>query len=233
MGLDSVELILEVEDCFKIRISDSSCEKVTTVADLVAVVINHLPRYSSPCPTAQHFRTLRSQLSKTSEIPTRSFRPKTPLADVFPRPHRRRLWSKFAEGSQFVPPLVAPRAIDRGFLVTFWVCAFLWVVMMGIVFFALGGLAASGVGLGTLGIVAVLIVFLYKRCTLCFPQGCLTVADLVRLTMPTPMPSGAGDILAAENVVLQTVRQLTADQLGLSLDRVQPESRFVQDLGMG
>lgn len=52
MGLDSVELMLEVEDEFKIRLSDPECEGVRTVADLVALVMAHLPRSAGAGLTA-------------------------------------------------------------------------------------------------------------------------------------------------------------------------------------
>jgi acyl carrier protein len=42
MGLDSVELVLEIEKYFEIRISDAEAEKISTVQDMVDVVASHL-----------------------------------------------------------------------------------------------------------------------------------------------------------------------------------------------
>jgi acyl carrier protein len=42
MGLDSVELVLEIEKYFEIQISDAEAEKISTVQDMVDVVASHL-----------------------------------------------------------------------------------------------------------------------------------------------------------------------------------------------
>jgi len=42
MGLQLVELVLELEERFKVRISDEECERVTTVAEMAAVVSKQL-----------------------------------------------------------------------------------------------------------------------------------------------------------------------------------------------
>ena len=45
--------------------------------------------------------------------------------------------------------------------------------------------------------------------------------------------AGGGQRLLWQQQVLEEVRLLTAEFLGLSLDKVKPESRFVEDLGAG
>lgn len=42
MGLDSVELVIEVEKFFKIQIADSQAEKINTVEDFTNIVAQHL-----------------------------------------------------------------------------------------------------------------------------------------------------------------------------------------------
>ncbi len=44
MGLDGVELVMAVEDRFGVKLPDSECSHVRTVADLAALVIAKLPR---------------------------------------------------------------------------------------------------------------------------------------------------------------------------------------------
>ncbi len=43
MGLDSVELVMEVEDEFGMKLSDQEAESVHTVADLVELVMSRRP----------------------------------------------------------------------------------------------------------------------------------------------------------------------------------------------
>lgn len=43
MGLDSVELILEVENAFSIRIPDKEAEEIITIRDFTNCVLRHRP----------------------------------------------------------------------------------------------------------------------------------------------------------------------------------------------
>lgn len=60
-----------------------------------------------------------------------------------------------------------------------------------------------------------------------------TVGDLVRMITPTPLPNGPGDRIMAEHQILEEVRQITSEQLGIALERIHPASDFVKDLGAG
>ena len=59
MGLDSVEIVLELEREFKIRVPDDEAERVRTVDDLVALVIRALNASEDP-PVLDdaHLRTI-------------------------------------------------------------------------------------------------------------------------------------------------------------------------------
>lgn len=43
MGLDSIELVMEVEDEFRLHLPDEECEKVRTVDDVVDLVMKYRP----------------------------------------------------------------------------------------------------------------------------------------------------------------------------------------------
>ena len=64
-------------------------------------------------------------------------------------------------------------------------------------------------------------------------RGAKTIADLVRVMTPQPLPSDFSARLLAENQVLDEVRRITSEQLGIPFDRVRPDSDFVKDLGAG
>lgn len=230
MGLDSVELMLEVEDEFKIRLSDPECEGVRTVADLVALVMAHLPRSGLACPTARHFRLLRARAEDWAGVSKREFRPRASLEAVFPRSGRRRRWAALGKGGLWVPRLVAPRAVHRGFVFAILGVMSVWVVVGAVLLVGQGGAGSMGLLALALVLVGGCLVFAYERCRVCFPAGCETVGDLVRRSMPPVVPSAAGERMVAERAVLERVRWLTARQLGIPIERVQAESRFVEDL---
>lgn len=63
MGLDSIELIIEIEKAFDISIPDHEAEKLRTVGDLHNSVWNHLvERRSSRCNSQILFYKFRSYL---------------------------------------------------------------------------------------------------------------------------------------------------------------------------
>ena len=65
------------------------------------------------------------------------------------------------------------------------------------------------------------------------PAGIATVGDMARLIAVSEIPAeGAGARLAAHARVLEEVRRLIADFLHVPLEKVQPESDLVRDLGI-
>ena len=74
MGLDGVELVMEVEDHFKVILPDAECAQVRTVADLGALVISRLPRSGRTCPTARRFFDLRAHAMEATGLSARAIR---------------------------------------------------------------------------------------------------------------------------------------------------------------
>jgi hypothetical protein len=55
MGLDTVELIMEVEEAFDIKIPDEDAEKLRTIGDLHHYIANKLQLVSGPCLSSAAF----------------------------------------------------------------------------------------------------------------------------------------------------------------------------------
>jgi len=230
MGLESVELVLEVEDQFKVSLSDPECSQVRTVADLAALIISRLPRESPGCPTAKRFFLVRDGILAVTGLPPRTVRPRTRLEIAFPRQSRRKQWATLRTLDRITPSLAAPWAVFR---------ALFWLTFFGLIAWLIAAAAiwgSAGPTVALLATIAMLVVggqtsaFVYSRFAVCFPDGCNTIADLVRLTMPPTIPTERGERLAAEHAILRKVREIIAKQLRMDLDLVQPESRFNEDL---
>lgn len=59
MGLDSVEMVLELEEAFEIRVPDEEAEHVRTINDLVEMVIRNLDPEEFPSRTGdEHLRLI-------------------------------------------------------------------------------------------------------------------------------------------------------------------------------
>lgn len=232
MGLDSVELAMEVEDEFSIRLSDAECEQVRTVADIAALVISKLPRADGACPSARGFYQLRRQVMSLTGKARGDIRPTAPLEQLFPSRDRRRQWMALRTGDQYVPALALCGRIDGMLLTISGVLSFAWFVASLLAALQYGWLFGAGVCLAGYLLGCLVVKRLSAVLASEFPCGCATFGDLVRASLPLEVPSAAAEQLALHHRVMETVRRLTANQLGLPLEEVKPESRLVDDLGM-
>jgi len=228
MGLDSVELLFEVEDHFRIPLSDEDCSRVQSVGDLAALVTRELSKVARTCPTAQSFRALRRTAASVTQLERTAMRPRTPLESMVPMRGRRRVWRRLRSANRIVPPLV-PSAGAIGFLRTFgWVSFVAWVAgaaalicakgALGIAFAFLLGLVIGAIWSSTFDVLSTR-----------FPDGCTSLGDVARRITPTPLPEGDPE---TERRVLDDIRRITAAKCGCKVESVKPESRFVDDLAL-
>lgn len=232
MGLDAVELVMEVEDRFNVKLADSECSRVRTVADLAALVISRLPRPSGICPTARTFFELRSQMVNGAGVERRLVRPKARLETLFPS-GLRRPWRMLRMANPRLPRLVASSAVDTAIMWATAIGVFVSVAVVGVTWARFG--AVAGV-VAFLLVAVAMVTFLRtsKEVGWRLPPGVETVGDVVRLIAPIAVAHGSpGERLLAQQRVLAEVRRITSLQLGLPLEKVQPESDFVKDLGVG
>ncbi len=231
MGLEAVDIVMELEDEFGVKLPDAECSRVRTVADLAALVLAHCSDRSHPCPTSKRFYALRRAHRVHSQAGPRTFRPCAMLADVFPKgPGRMRAWSALRDTDPYIPALRPSDPADAALLlltVFALVGAFASCMLTAS---SVGWVAASALGVFWLITFAALAPTIQHACSREFPQGCTTVADLIRSSMPPEIPTEQGKRLAFEQGILERTRVILSEQLSLPLDRVRAESRLVEDL---
>src|SRR5688500_12154199 len=97
MGLDAVELVIDVEEEFKIKISDSDAEKILTVGQLHDYVVERLPPGSpwvvalageavpsAPCLTAAAFYRIRRTFVEVLGQAHTDIKPSAPIDEHLP-----------------------------------------------------------------------------------------------------------------------------------------------------
>lgn len=90
MGLDSVELLMEVEDAFGIHIPDRIAEKILTVGDFYEVVWEQMrERDNSKCKSQMLFYRFRKAVQTAFDYPYRNVVPGTVPALIVPSTNRR------------------------------------------------------------------------------------------------------------------------------------------------
>lgn len=99
MGLDAVELIIEVEDAFGIAISDAVAATMITPAALISHVQDavHARDDFKPCISLRAFHHVRASLMRALGVSRSSVSLDTRIRILFPRPDRAKLWELFRQ----------------------------------------------------------------------------------------------------------------------------------------
>lgn len=230
MGLDAVELVMEVEEKYGINLPDSRLERIRTVADMAAAVIALLPTSSFVCPTARAFYDLRRTLVARTGVRKRDVRPGSLIAEVIPSP--KAVWADLRASHPMLPRLVIARGVDSGMLLLAVLCVF------GTAAFGWWTFDQAGPWIGSILTLAVAIAAIAafqaanKAFATSVPDDLVTVGDLARTSVAMEAEPGTGAHLIHQARILQEVREMVASQLGLPMEEVRPESRFVEDLGV-
>lgn len=118
MGLDSVELILIVEDTFGVSIRDDEAGSVRTVGELSELVWSKLKDRSettnAPCASQHAFYQLRKAGKQLFDIPRKRFTPSTKLTELLLPEQRSAKWTSLKEacGAQVWPELLLPTSVS-------------------------------------------------------------------------------------------------------------------------
>jgi acyl carrier protein len=109
MGLDSVELVIAVEDVFGIAISDAAAASMITPAILISHVQDTVGATDDlkSCISLRAFHRVRASLMRTVGVKRSDITLDTPIKALFPRPDRAVLWNVFRtdSGISALPPL--------------------------------------------------------------------------------------------------------------------------------
>jgi acyl carrier protein len=239
MGLDTVELVMEVEDRFHIHISDADAEAIVTVGDLHEYVCKVLAlQVPGRCLTRPMFHRLRRYFIDALGVERRGVRPATPVAQLVPgRRNRRRLWGEFRERDVNLPPLqLNPEAAAS-------VASLAGLSILGMITGVVTGLSFASGAAFVIGVVVALssavLAWLVSVTARPFaaelPAGCETMAELTRTAVLNDRRSAAADAgdVWSRSSVDEELRKIIVEQLGVKPEQVRPEARFIEDLGAG
>lgn len=110
MGLDSVQIIVDTENCFGIEIDNQAAEKMRTVGDLVDYVWDHIEhKDTKACLTQILFFRLRGFFSMHLNIDPSQFKPHTHFPELGTNKELDRLWPKLESHLKLNMPTVFTR----------------------------------------------------------------------------------------------------------------------------
>jgi len=232
MGLDSVEILVNVENAFGITISNYEAEKIATVGDIHSLVWRTLQgRQSMRCKTQQLFHKLRYTLATKFHVPKEAIELNASLNEIFPVANRRSLYRKLEKELQLkLPPLVLPPG---------------WVVVLLIT----GCVLIIGTGVVSLVLV---LRFHYTRWLYVLPVlGMLatkfisnvldpvrtvfepaTLHDYARLVLTRNYGTMVQENGTNQKEVELVIDHIIADIAGVEIHEVTPEKHLGYDLGI-
>ena len=231
MGLDPVELILEVEDAFDISITDDHAQQVRTVGDLFELIrMNRRQGASRICLSAATFRLLRRSLVDEDQPHAAQLRPKDPIEYALPISGRRQIWNSVQRSSRLrFPDLSRPT----------WLVLLLFLVAcsvglnVGNYCWPISGSVAVLLALGTAIGSGVLLGRLSRPFATRIPSGLSTLGDLTNALVTCNYAALAERFDTWNHAEAWYVLQsIVVEQLGVKREQVTPKARFVEDLGV-
>lgn len=232
MGLDTVEIVMAIEERFGIDIPNDEAENLFTTRDLIEFVygkVRHNIADKRVCLSQRAFYRIRRQLQEKLDLSRDAVRPKTKWADIIPLEGRREIWADLTQSMNLTTH--AP-TLERAPLLRL-VVVFSPLLSGAIAFAAMAAASVPAAGIAALtvgSITAWLAIALTRRQQIYFGPFLQTVGDTANalaLHRPAEFRAGLG---WTRDEVRATIRGIMIEHLGVDAD-FSDDARIVDDLG--
>jgi acyl carrier protein len=238
MGLDTVELVMKVEESFGITIPDAEAEKILTIGDLYRYVLAKLDGPALPasgCLSAAAFYRLRRQLMGRFRVERRRIRPASPLDDLVPATDRRQQWQRLGEYLGWrLPELSRPGWVGFAFLGLFIPWALTTIVAWG----RLTGFAPDALIVFLFGLLVGALLLAVAVYQVTRPFATVLPAHDIRGLIPMILSRNLGTFRInnprgwTSIDVWDVLIAIIAEQVGVAPDQLNESTSFVNDLGL-
>lgn len=238
MGLDGVELIMAFEEEFDIKISDEEASKLFTprkAAELVAKklnvpIINHEQHLFH-----KKFNVFRRFLMHEFGIERQEIKPNALMTDLLQNnlPQQWKKISRFVSDSQ-ISPLECSKKLKAVIQHCAWILAIISAVIPAIYFSYKNKPYLLIVYLiMTVMIISFLAQFFEKKFATEIPEHLNTVGKVTAYISLSKNENNVhiNNKLNFDNI-LQRVIKITQEQLQIPIDKIKPDSHFIDDLDM-
>ena len=229
MGLDAVEIVMHVEDHFGISIKNTEAAQIRTVGDLATLVhkrIEAAHNENSDQQTA--FLQLRSLVHEVTDNEHLEVEPKFRIVDSLTPVERRRLWCRVEEALGVrLPSLRRPPLMRKGLVV----CV-LNVLVLAIATTAMVDIVILPLSLALVATISLSLHLLTIRFRVDPPERLETFAAVCKrirgMTVATERLH-----LRSFDAVLDELRPILVDSLGVDESEIVATALLIEDLGMG
>jgi len=232
MGLDSIELLMEVEKAFDIRIPDSEAEKIRTVGDFHNTVWHHLTeRHSSRCNSQILFYKLRKNFADSFGIEKKTFKKDTILNNNVPQNDRRNNYLDLGNTLNLKLPELVLTKPWKNFLNTIGL-----ITILGGFLYALFLAEFSNYSrwVYLMPFAGIFITQIFSE--LLNPKRIIIEPDSVRSFTEKTLALNFSSITKGGGVnrkdVENVINEIIVDKIGVDWDEISPEKSLTDDLGV-
>jgi acyl carrier protein len=225
---------MEVEETFNIAIPDEEASRIVTVDDLYQSVLDHVQSQRSEfCVSRAVFYRLRRAIIARFGVERGQIRPQHDVEELIPWRKRRRAWQQLGQELALELPELERPAKVKLTLALMCLRLAIGIVAACISVFGFNAHAAVSVFIGCVVFIALAEYRITIPLARCIPERCRSVRGLVQtIVLMNHKKVLVARIGANQPEVWNILRALIACQLGVRLEDVTPEARFVADLGV-
>ncbi len=229
MGLDSVELLIDIENAFQISISDQEAENTGTVGELYNLIINKID-YSkhNKCNSQVMFYKLRQVLSYHCQFDKNKITPKTKLEDLFDEKSIKLKWKNIQDELYFnISDLQRSRSLKLGLRIISIIGVIISIILFSDLFID------SNMNMKITSFLIILFIYVLWRVTIPFKSYPKFVTVGEWITGILPINIKIIDLsIQDKNDVLSVLKFIINDKAGVPIKDIKLDSHIVYDLGI-
>jgi acyl carrier protein len=231
MGLDLVELIIEVEEAFGFSIPDYEASRITTVGDLYEYILKHrFQGKSEACLSSVAFYKIRKGMMSTWHIPRKEIRLSSKISSLIPKSHRS-AWKDLEKTILLqLPGLTRP--ISLKILATLAIIGISIMVM--IMLSTILNWFSLWPALFAAGATGYLLYKITEPFEINIPSAFSTVEKLTKKVLSANYGKISDECNRSnDKEVWQSLQTIISEFLAIRVIDIKKESHFVKDLGCG
>lgn len=234
MGLDSVELIIEVEDTLGIEISNLEAEKINTVQDFYDCAWKHVSNKKlaiEKCYTHSVFYKIRQAIVENIKVDKKSITPKTKMEDIIPFENRRQIWKQLEDTLQLTLPQLELRKPYNIILNAFGLITIGGSVLVEVFIVIIYHASYWVYGYS---LIAILLTSLLSRVFTPFRTNFVSndFRELTTKVFGINFKTITAEKGITKNDLEIVIREIISNKCGLDLAEITPEKSITRDLGI-
>ena len=226
MGLDFVEIVMDVEKTFGIQFRSDEFGSIKTVGDFVSLIRSRIVAADTvACPSLSQFVRLRSLVREVVGKPELRIRPSHRLESTLSNDEIRRLWRSMNEKLGIYPDTLRLPSYLRntGLLITFTILiGSVWYSMAIDSFLLPFALLFSA-------FITIFLILISKQFRSVPPKGWMTFGDVTR-KLSGAVVASRNLHLKTDELILEKIRPIFSDILNVNPREIVASARLIEDL---